>query len=223
MLDRHGQANYTQATLKAHLMAEVRTGHWHEWVRSSQTEPSEVDLAMSKGPELTLTVWNKMEVQGTTILSKRVEGNSKGACDSLVLTWPTEKVPNTNPVQEITTPFVGQVQAFYTQEPPWAVGDFEQRQAVVAQIADVKWFEYKGSNANVYNAPVYSRSFKPELNGDFWACERLEAVPIILGPYVGSQFTPRASLQQVLVQKVAVFKPEIEYEVHEDIVQGVAP
>jgi len=67
----------------------------------------------------------------TVCLPLSIERASKGACDSLVLTWFTDAAG-------ITQPYVGQVQAFLSQEPPWAVSTYAERQSAVVQIADVK-------------------------------------------------------------------------------------
>lgn len=53
-----------------------------------------------------------------------------------------------------------------------------QHQAMLHQIADVKWFEYKGPNAETYHAAVLSCAFKPEVNGDCWSCNRLKPVSL---------------------------------------------
>lgn len=125
-----------------------------------------------------------MEVPNAIILKNHAKRASKGACDSLVLTWFTD-------VAGITQPYVGQVQAFLSQEPPWAIGTYAERQSEVVQIADVRWFEYAGRDPEVFDSPVFKRAFKAEPQGDFWACELLEAIPITMAPYLGSDFSPK--------------------------------
>jgi hypothetical protein len=204
---------YTRTQLRQHLLQEVKTGKWHEW-QEQQPGSSAEDLQMSYGPEMKLEQWNRMEVQNEKFLTRRVERASKGACDSLVLTWFTDAAG-------ITQPYVGQVQAFLSQEPPWAVGTYAERQSAVVQIADVKWFEYAGRDPVVFDPPVFKRAFKAEPQGDFWACELLEAIPITMAPYLGSDFSPRNSYHQVLVPQVSVFKPTIAYQVDKSTIEPI--
>ena len=148
---------YTRTQLRQHFLQEVKTGKWHEW-QEQQPGSSAEDLQMSYGPEMKLEQWKRMEVQNEKFLTMRVERASKGACDSLVLTWFTDAAG-------ITQPYVGQVQAFLSQEPPWAVGTYAERQSAVVQIADVKCqvlFHFS------------SVSFCPEI------CKGLEHVPAVI-------------------------------------------
>jgi len=95
-----------------------------------------------------------------------------------VLTWFTVAAG-------ITQPHVGQVQAFMSQEPPWAVGTYAERQSQVVQIAAVKWFEYTGHDPVVFDSPVYKPAFRAEPQGNFWACELLDAILITTAPILG--------------------------------------
>ncbi|DBA91334.1 TPA: hypothetical protein ACH3X2_003981 [Trebouxia sp. C0005] len=108
-----------------------------------------------------------------------------------------------------------------THDPPWAVGTPAARETQVAQLAWVNWFGYRGRNLNVYTAPVYTRAFVPKVDGDIWACEMLEPVPIALAPYYGAQFGPHEQLQEVLVCNVAVFKENIDYTEHLSLLQDI--
>ncbi|DBA69481.1 TPA: hypothetical protein ACH3X2_012821 [Trebouxia sp. C0005] len=213
---RHGRGNYTLSQLRKHLVEQVASGNWNSWVSSLPNHTPE-ELAMSKGPHMSLTLWNHLEIQGNRFLTSRVEGSSKKACDSLVLTWFTD----TTQTPHFRQPYVGQVQSFMTHHPPWAVGKPAERETQVAQLAWVKWFGYRGRNQNVYTAFVYTRAFVPEVDGDIWACEMLEPVPIALAPYYGAEFAPQEQLQQVLVCNVAVFKENIDYTEDLSLLQGV--
>ena len=202
----HGRGNYTLSQLRRPLVEQVASSNWNSWV-SSLPNPTPEELAMSKGPCMRLTLWNQLEIQGNRFLTSRVEGSGKRACDSLVLTWFTD----TTQTPHFRQPSVGQVQSFMTHDPPWAAGTQAGRETQVAQIAWVKWFVYRGRNQNVYTAPVYTRAFVPEVDGDIWACEMLEPVPNALAPYYGAEFGPHEQLQQVLVSNVAVFNKKNDY------------
>jgi len=205
---------YTLTQLRRHLCDVVKPGGWSTWVQASGSAIDE-ELAMCKGPSLRLTLWNKMEIQDTVFLTQRGEGRRKGACNSLVLTYYTDHVTG------VKQPYIGRVQSFMTQEAPWAVGTYAERQNHVVRIADAKWYAYKGSRLACYNAPVYTRAFKPEFQGDFWGCELLEPTPITLGPYEGTEYSPKSQLHQVIVWNVQVFKPDVSYQVHPSFVQDV--
>ena len=96
----------------------------------------------------------------------------------------------------ITQPHVGQVQALMSQKPPWAVGTYAKRQSQVVQIAAVKWNEYAGCDLVVFDSPVYKRAFKADPQGNFWACELLDAILITTAPYLGSDLSPRSKCRK---------------------------
>ena len=59
---------YTLTLLQRHLCDVVKPGEWRTWVQASGSATDE-KLAMSKGPSLRLTLWNKMEIQDTVFLT----------------------------------------------------------------------------------------------------------------------------------------------------------
>ena len=113
------------------------------------------------------------------------------------------------------------MQAFLSQEHPWSVGTYAERQSVVVQIADVNWFEYVGHDCVVFDSLVFKRAFKAGPQGNFWACELLEAIPNTMAPYLGSDFSPRSRYHQVLVPQVSVFKPALAYQVNKSTIESI--
>lgn len=171
---------------------------------------------MSRGPELRLDLFRSMEIQGQRFsIEKSYRG---GARHSLVLTWFTDRTG-------VKQPYVGSLCALMTQEPPWAVGTYEQRQQQLVRIANVRWYQYKGSSQALYNAPIYTRAFVTERQGNFWSCDKLEPTLVHMTPYYGSdpQFASRRALLHVaLAADVAVFKPDIDYAISSSLVQDIA-
>ena len=72
------------------------------------------------------------------------------------------------------------------------------------------WFDMGVCNAGVMNLPVVKVHSRSEKNGNYWRCEKLEAVPVGLVQRHGGDCPPneRHQWQQVRVRDVSVFKPD---------------
>lgn len=201
---RFVEAKYRQhrAGMPSTAMDQIlRTNAWLHWA-SSLPNASEAELAMAHGPDTHCEVFNRMHYQAVDIMTEASEYASKKAVDSLVLTWFSDGAGHRDP-------YIGKAQRFLRHIPPWAIGTWEERQAEAMLLVDAKWLQLVGLNDNVYAAPVVTRKYFNEENGNFWRCDLLEPVTIGLGPYYGTGYIGYAQqdLWQVLVRDVDTFKP----------------
>ena len=97
--------------------------------------------------------------------------------------------------------------------PPRAIGTPEEKEQQSVDVVHAKWFTQKGTNTNVYGAPVMTVAFEDEENGNFWRCGALVPVPVGLTPYHGIDLVevgatiPNDHLRQVLVSMYQFLSP----------------
>ena len=147
----------------------LRQNQWHTWALSAQNM-SAVELAMSKGPQLHLPTFHRMQHQAVTFVTETKERRDKKAVDGLVLTWFTESGPDGRRLS-----YIGRAQLFMQVIPPWAIGTPAERQEQALDVVQAKWYTLKGYNPHVYGAPVYSSTTKHETQGNLWRCDRSRA------------------------------------------------
>ena len=192
---------YRNGMPKATIKQLLRSQDWLHWAETLP-DVTELQLAMARGPVPYCQVYHRMQYQGVTFCTEpKEESITKFAVDSLVLTWYTD-------TSNVRHPYVGRAQRFLKHIPPWATGNAEEREAEAVLLVDAHWFKVIGHNDNVYKAPVVTRAWYSEVEGNLYRCDLLEPISVGVGPYYGVPYVgyPSSSLWQVLVKEVATFK-----------------
>lgn len=142
---------------------------WHSW---AETMPDLKDTAMCAwtwGPHTAGKQYDRAVVNGHKFSSKRISKRAK-ANNSIIMIRP-----------EGNPPQFGEVQAFYEFVPPWAMS---QPHGAALSIADVQWFENKGRNGELFDAPQVTRVFKDDPAGNLWRCENIIPTYVALVPHL---------------------------------------
>ena len=185
----------------------VVSGRWQTWARNRHCSP--LEIAMAHGPMVNHDRFWGADFPSVKFSCSQAE-HKQLTCNSLVLVKHTEESGSDQPI--CTTPYVGRAEVWMKHTPPWVMPDASEHEIEqqAQLIADVKWFEYKDVQPELYNCPVVSKRPYDYQDGNFEFCDSLEAVAVQALPYKGSNF-PEQSSQQIICTDVAVFKRLINF------------
>jgi len=197
------EARPSRAQTRQLLLKDVAEGKWRAWVQNERGNATEAELAMARGPRLTCTMWNAMDYQAVTFLTQGGQPAGKKSNECLVLTWHTVHEPSG---QRVKYPYVGKLKSFLTNVPPWALGNYEERQSQAVKLVYAEWFDYVGRNTNALQLPIFKKSTPSDPNGNLWDADKIVPTSVGAAQYDGIEHANKQNLLQIIVRDAAVFK-----------------
>ena len=131
----------------------TRLAKWAEWAKSRAVKPTlskkQRRICSHFQDVQFASTYDRAEVAGVPFACEGIQKRAKSKTCTVMVAKAGGAVD------------IGQVRTFLKWQPPWSQSRDER-----LELADVQWYESKGSNARLAGAPQVSKAFKSDPRGN---------------------------------------------------------